>query len=104
MSLLDRLCSDDVLERTLAALGLEKHPHKTFVGRAERGFEFLGYRLSPNGLTVAKQTWKRFVERATPLYEQVRAGRQPPGALGAYVRRWVRWTFAGLDNRKSGVV
>jgi hypothetical protein len=68
----------------------------------ERGFDFLGYRLSPNGLTVAKQTWKRFVEQATRLYEQERAGRQPPGALGTYVRRWVRWSFAGLDNSTFG--
>ena len=72
---------------TLAALGLEKHPEKTFVGRAAKEFDFLGYRPSPNGLTVAQQTRKRFVERVTRLYEQERAGRRRPGALGVYVRR-----------------
>ena len=36
----------------LAGLGLEKHPDKTFVGRTERGFDFLGYRFEPGGLTV----------------------------------------------------
>jgi hypothetical protein len=80
-----------IVNETLAGLSLEKHPGKTFVGRVERGFDFLGYRLSPNGLTVARQTWKRFVERATRLYEQECAGRIPPGALGAYVRRWAAW-------------
>jgi hypothetical protein len=35
-----------VLNETLAALGLEKHPDKTFIGRTEKGFDFLGYRCS----------------------------------------------------------
>ena len=39
------------------------------------------------------------VDRATRLYEQERVGRIPPGALGTYVRRWVRWTGAGLQSR-----
>jgi hypothetical protein len=33
-----------IVNQTLAALGLEKHPEKTFVGRVEKGFDFLGYR------------------------------------------------------------
>jgi hypothetical protein len=49
--------------------------------------DFLGYRLSPQGLSVAAQTLGRFAERAARLYEQERAGRAPPGALGAYLRR-----------------
>ncbi|MHC4225343.1 MAG: reverse transcriptase domain-containing protein [Planctomycetota bacterium] len=78
-----------VVNETLAELGLAKHPDKTFIGRVERGFDFLGYRLSPKGLTVAKQTLERFVTRAARLQEQERSGRAAPGALGAYVRRWV---------------
>ncbi len=36
--------------QVLASLGLEKHPDKDFIGRIERGFDFLGYRFqaSPN--------------------------------------------------------
>jgi RNA-directed DNA polymerase len=67
------------VNETLAALGLEKHPDKTFIGRAAKGFDFLGYRLSPKGLAVAKQTWDRFVERAVRLQERERTGRAPPG-------------------------
>jgi hypothetical protein len=78
---------------TLAALGLEKHPDKTYIGRVAKGFDFLGYRLSPKGLAVAPQTRERFAARAARLQ---RAGRKPPGTLGAYVRRWWRWTQAGL--------
>jgi hypothetical protein len=85
-----------VLNETLAALGLEKHPDKTFIGRVERGFDFLGYRLGPKGLALARQTVGRFVERATRLQERERSGRASPGALGEYVRRWRRWAGAGL--------
>jgi hypothetical protein len=31
-----------VVNQMLGALGLEKHPDKTFIGRIERGFDFLG--------------------------------------------------------------
>jgi len=44
------------------------HPDKIFIGRIERGFDFLGYRQW--GLTVAAPTMERFVVRATPLCEQ----------------------------------
>jgi hypothetical protein len=45
---------------------------KTFIGRIERGFDFLGYRFSPAGLTLAKQTIANFIEKASRLYEQKR--------------------------------
>lgn len=32
-----------IINETLSSLGLEKHPDKTFIGRVERGFDFLGY-------------------------------------------------------------
>ena len=34
---------------TLGALSLEKHPDKTFIGRIERGFDFLGDHLLRQG-------------------------------------------------------
>ncbi len=73
-----------------------KHPDKTFVGRVERGFEFLGYRFSPQGLGIAAPTRARFAERAARLYEQERG--KPGGFRGLreYVRRWRRWVGAGL--------
>jgi hypothetical protein len=73
-------------------------PDKTFIGRVERGFDFLGYHLAPGRLTLARATVERFVERAHRLYEQER--RRPDGfpQLGAYTRRWVRWTSAGVGT------
>ncbi len=48
----------------LRLLRLEKHPDKTFIGKIERGFDFLGYHFSGEGLRMAKATIQRFVERA----------------------------------------
>jgi hypothetical protein len=39
-----------VLNQTFSELRLEKHPDKTFIGRIEKGFDFLGYHFSPEGL------------------------------------------------------
>ena len=57
-----------IVNATLADLGLEKHPEKTFIGRVEKGFDFLGYRLSPQGLSGAAQTLGRFAEHVARLH------------------------------------
>ena len=70
------------VNEVLGALRLEKHPDKTFIGRIEKGFDFLGYHFSRTGLTVAEATIERFVERATRLYEQDRKEPSGPSRLG----------------------
>ena len=50
---------------------------KTFIGRTERGFDFLGYHFGPEGLAMASKTIEQFVERALRLYEQ------EPGVLSS---------------------
>ena len=84
------------LNQALGALRLEKHPGKTFIGGIEKGFEFLGYHFSPQGLTLARQTIENFLERAIRLYEQEPGERMVPVRLGSYVRRWEVWARAGL--------
>jgi Reverse transcriptase (RNA-dependent DNA polymerase) len=61
-----------LVNQTLGMLSLEKHSDKTFIGRIERGFDFLGYHFSPAELTVAKKTLDHFIEKASRLYEQRR--------------------------------
>ncbi len=78
----------------LANLNLEKHPDKTFIGRIEKGFDFLGYHIHPDGVTLAKATVERFIEKAARLYEQERHS----GALGLYVRRWLGWASGALAS------
>ncbi len=64
----------------------------------------LGYRLSPNGLTVAKRTWKRFVERATRLYEQERGKPEGFPPLGACLHRFSRRQHNRCPARQPGRV
>ncbi len=41
------------VNQALGLLNLEKHPDKTFIGRIERGFDFLGYHFCEDRLSVA---------------------------------------------------
>ena len=84
------------VNHVLGSLNLEKHPDKTFIGRIEKGFDFLGYHFRPDRLSVAAKTIENFVARATRLYEQEPGEAEASARLGLYVRRWVRWTRAGL--------
>ena len=68
---------------------MEKHPDKTFIGRIERGFDFLGYHFNPAGFTVAKATIEKFVELATRHYAQEPGEAFASARLGLYVRRWI---------------
>ncbi|MHC4139177.1 MAG: reverse transcriptase/maturase family protein [Planctomycetota bacterium] len=81
-----------IVNETLNVLKADKHPDKTFIGKVEHGFDFLGYFLKPGILKVAVETMKRFTQRITQLYEQ--------GAdyvrIGEYVRHWLRWVRAGV--------
>ena len=79
-------------------LTVEIHPDKRFIGRVERGFDFLGYHLAPGRLTVARPTVERFLERVAQLYEQEREKPEGSSQLGAYVRRWMAWSQGGLTE------
>ena len=79
------------VNEVLSALRLEKHPDKTFIGKIERGFDFLGYRFGAAVLKLAQATIEKFVEQATRLYEQGRRERRKAPLLGRYVRRWLGW-------------
>lgn len=80
---------------TLAELKLQKHPKKTFIGKVQRGFDFLGYIITTSGLGIAPNTWARFVERVIRLYEQGAESSR----IGDYVRCWWRWAKAGVSLR-----
>ncbi len=74
-----------------------ENPDKTVIGNIERGFDFLGYHFGRDGLSVTKNTVENFVARATRLYEQEPGEACASSRFGLYVRRWVRWTNAGLS-------
>jgi len=83
-----------IANKTLNELKVEQHPDKTFIGRAERGSDFLGYFMRPGEIGASPGAVKRFAERAARLYEQ--------GAddirIGQYVLRWSCWLSAGLSG------
>jgi hypothetical protein len=83
------------LNEVFVRLRVDKHPDKTFIGRVAKGFDFLGYRVSPKGLAVSAETKARFVERVRRLYEQHAGGdNKVPSPVGKYVRRWLGWLRA----------
>lgn len=78
---------------------VEKHPDKTFIGRISRGFDFLGYWFSPNGLSIAAKTVERMVDKVSRLYEQ--------GAdeirIEAYLNRWWQWVRGWFGRVHQGL-
>ena len=76
----------------VSELKVEQHPDKTFIGRIERGFDFLGSVMKPAGLEMAPRAMEHCVERVSRLDEQ--------GAdlirIGAYLKRWSSWAKSGL--------
>jgi hypothetical protein len=91
------------VNQTLRALSLEKHPDKTFIGRIERGFDFLGYHFSLAGLSVARKTIENFIEKASRLYEQKRRAGSIASPLVMYVRRWLGWAEGGMANEETEI-
>lgn len=91
------------LHRLLQPLKLDLHPDKTYLGRIDKGFDFLGYHHAPRHFSLAEVTRARFHARCCRLYEQHRqeASANPARvfpALDDYVRRWRRWARAGLGD------
>ena len=81
----------------LTELGLTLAFDKTWIGRVAKGFDFLGYRLSPEGLTVAVRSFKRMTEKLKRLYE--RNGDQ--ARRRSYVTHWLKWTQSGVALNKE---
>jgi hypothetical protein len=84
----------------LNELKVVKHPDKTFIGRISRGFDFLGYRFAPQGLSVAQVTIQRFLDKIRQLYEQGASECR----IGEYVKRWWRWVRSGVLLKGWNVV
>ena len=91
-----------IVNQVLASLSLATHPDKTFIGRIQKGFDWLGYHIRPDGLSVAIKTLENFVARLRQLYEQSREEPLGSSRLGDYAQRWVRWVQAGVLVRGEG--
>ena len=91
-----------VLNQVLSSLELERHPEKTFIGRIERGFDFLGYHFSPEGLSAAQKTLENFAVRALRLYEQERGKPLDSSLREAMVEVDASGIWWGLPSRGLG--
>jgi len=80
--------------QTLSSLKVVKHPDRTWTGRFDRGFDYLGYHHTRAGLVPTQETIRRFRQRLTRLYEQDAGGVR----TGTYRKRWWRWVTAGLKG------
>ena len=89
-----------LLNQCFNELKVDKHPGKTFIGRIEKGFDFLGYHFSRNPLKLADITVKKHVERMYRLYEQQKTKKATSTEIALildnYVKRWQCWCQAGI--------
>ena len=109
--MIEQIAADEVIDRAydwlckrrkklssnngiLAQLKVEKHPDKTFIGKAVRGFSFLSYFLKPGNLRVASTTISNMKECIARLYEQGACAAR----IGQYILRWVQWLLGGLAD------
>ena len=76
----------------LTELGLTLAFDKTWIGRVATGFDFLGYRLSPDDMTVAVRSFKRMTEKLRLLYEQG----ADQARRRSYVTHWLKWAQSGV--------
>ena len=92
-----------ILIKTVHSLGLDLHKRKRFVGRIDKGFDFLGYQIEPGRkLRPSPESLKRLVTRARRLYEHGAGSDR----LWQYVSRWAGWLWGGLGllvSVKGGV-
>ena len=85
-------------------LKVEQAPDKTFIGRIEKEFDFLGYRFGLPELGLAEKTITNAVNKVRQLYEQKLAAPKRAAMLDDYITRWLRWVNAGLDDKPINIV
>mgnify|MGYP003325687032 FL=1 len=73
-------------------LGLRLAQAKTWVGRTTKGMDFLGYRLSHSGLSIAQSTGDRMTAKSLQLYEQGAS----TSRWHADAKKWISWAQSGV--------
>ena len=81
-------------------LGLWLAADKTYIGKLEKGFDFLGYRILKDSLSIAKTSFAHLCANISRLYEQ----RASNARLGTYLENWLRWAKGGVNNFISPII
>jgi hypothetical protein len=77
-------------------LKVEQAPDKTFIGRIEKEFDFLGYQFGKEKITVSKRTIQNHIRRLSQLYEQKKHQPNWKMLLDDYRQHWVTWVYSGI--------
>lgn len=93
----------------LNALKLALGPDKTFIGRFESTFNFLGYRFGLPSLALAEKTITNAVNRVNyPVFcikgKQKQTAPMRAVVLNNYITRWLRWVVKGIDDKAIKLV
>ena len=84
-----------LMNQVLAALSLEKHPEKTFIGRAENGFDYLGIEFSATGdISSSAVSEARRKEKTARFYEQGVSRER----IEQYRQNWLRYLCGILGD------
>jgi hypothetical protein len=81
----------------------KQHSDKTFIGKLEKGFDWLGYQFNQKGLCgAASRALENYAAKLRRLYEQARRlGLNTPQTelrVAQYRKRWQQWLQAGLHQ------
>lgn len=89
-----------LMNQCFEQLKVKQHPDKTFIGKIEKGFDFLGYHFSGKILFLSRKTIEKHVQQIHRLYEQQKkkkaTSQEVAIVLGGYVKCWLAWSQAGL--------
>lgn len=92
-----------IMNQWFTEASLEQHPDKTFIGRIQRGFDWLGYQYDARGLcAIAPRALANHHLKIQRLFEQARCQSvhqkaQIEQRMLDYITRWQRWVTAGID-------
>ena len=94
------------LKQWFSEYGFEAHPDKTFIGRTDRGFDWMGAWLTHEGVTdIAprakanhREKVRRLYERLArvPLWARKREAQRVHAKVSTYRKRWTIWAGALL--------
>ena len=76
----------------LYALKVEVAPDKTYLGKAQKGFDFLGKRIHPTGILPSASALSPLHTKTVRLYEQGASTQR----IGKYWVRWLGWAFGAV--------
>ncbi|WP_231571942.1 reverse transcriptase domain-containing protein [Vibrio jasicida] len=81
--------------------GFVQHPDKTFIGKIDKGFDWMGVWFNKQGaITIAPRALQNHLITLARLYEQTRnlPANEQVGRVSQYIKRWQQWASKLLDR------